>query len=99
MGAERVGRPLLYDIDIPYFLYKPDELAPKSAGMVESVHSITESGLKSWLEAILAYTSQVPWLGDAMSTPEAVRESIRSYWAGQRGIHLLQLVTKQINRR
>jgi hypothetical protein len=98
MGAELVGRPLLYDIDIPYYLYKPDELAPKSAGIKESVHSITESGLNSWQEAILAYTSQVPWLGDAMSTPEAVRESIHTYWASQKGIKLLQLVTNQINR-
>ncbi len=93
MGAELVGRSLLYDIDIPYLFYKPEELAPKSAGMQESVQSITESGLHAWQEAILAYTSQVPWLGDAMSTPELVRESIRLYWAEQKGIRLLHPVT------
>ena len=46
-GAELLGRPLRYDIDVPYIFYKPEELEPKSAGMKESVHSITETGLKS----------------------------------------------------
>jgi len=93
MGAELLGRPLLYDIDIPYLFYKPDELAPKSAGMKESVQFITESGLQAWQEAILAYKSQVPWFGEAMSTPETVHKSIRSYWAERQGIRLLHLVT------
>jgi LmbE family N-acetylglucosaminyl deacetylase len=93
MGAELLGRPLLYDIDIPYLFYRSEELAPKSAGMKESVHSITETGLKRWQEAILAYKSQVPWLGEAMSTPEKACESIRSYWAEQKGIRLLHPVT------
>ena len=89
-GAERVGRSLLYDIDIPYFLTKPDEFAPKSAGMRESLHPITESGLKSWQEAVLEYKSQLAVLGDAMSTPEKARDAIQAYWAQQQGIHLLQ---------
>ena len=41
-GAENTGLHLLYDIDIPYLLSKPEEFGPKSAGMTESVHSITE---------------------------------------------------------
>lgn len=93
MGAELVGRPLLYDIDIPYVFYKPEELAPKSSGMQESVQIITESGLHAWQEAILAYTSQVPWFGDAMSTPDLVRESVQLYWAEQKGIRLFHSVT------
>jgi LmbE family N-acetylglucosaminyl deacetylase len=92
-AAELLGRPLLYDIDIPYLFLKPQELAPKSAGMKESVHSITETGLKSWQEAVLSYKSQLPGLGEAMSTPEKARESLRSYWAERQGIRLLQLVT------
>ncbi|MFT3893490.1 MAG: PIG-L family deacetylase [Anaerolineales bacterium] len=93
MAAELLGRPLLYDIDIPYLFYKPDELAPKSAGMQESVYSITESGLNAWQEAILAYTSQVPTLGDALFPPENARLSIRSYWAERGGVRLLHRVT------
>ena len=93
MGAELLGRPLLYDIDIPYLFYKPQELAPKSAGMKDEVHSITEAGLRSWQEAVLAYTSQLPVLGEAMKTPEMTKESIRAYWAERKGIRLLQSVT------
>jgi LmbE family N-acetylglucosaminyl deacetylase len=89
-GAERVGRSLLYDIDIPYFLTKPEELDPKSAGMSETLHPITESGLKSWQEAVLEYKSQLAVLGDAMSTPEKARDAIQAYWAQQQGIRLLQ---------
>ena len=89
-GAERVGRSLLYDIDIPYFLTKPEEFAPKSAKMSEALHPVTESGLKSWQEAVLEYKSQLGVLGDAMSTPEKARDSIRAYWAQQQGIRLLQ---------
>ena len=47
-GAEKTGLHLLYDIDIPYFLSKPEEFGPKSAGMKKSVHSITNAGLKAW---------------------------------------------------
>ena len=93
MGAELLGHPLLYDIDIPYLFYKPQEVAPKSAGMKESAHSITEAGLKSWQEAVLAYKSQIPLLGDAMATPKMAQESIRSYWAEREGIRLLHFVT------
>ncbi|HEX5836514.1 MAG TPA: PIG-L family deacetylase [Anaerolineales bacterium] len=89
-GAERVGRSLVYDIDIPYFLTKPEEFAPKSAGMSETLYPVTESGLKSWQEAVLEYKSQLAVLGDAMSTPEKACDSIRAYWAQQQGIRLLQ---------
>ena len=89
-AAELLGRPLLYDIDIPYMLYKPEEFAPKSVGMKESTHFITEAGLKAWQNAILEYKSQLPWFGEAMATPEDLRESIRSYWSEWKGIRLLQ---------
>src|SRR6266498_4840264 len=90
-GAELLERPLLYDIDIPYVLYKSEEFAPKSVGMKESTHFITETGLRSWQEAILEYKSQLPLLGAALSTPDDMRESIRSYWSEWKGIRLLQL--------
>jgi LmbE family N-acetylglucosaminyl deacetylase len=89
-AAELLGRPLIYDIDVPYIFTKPEELEPKSVGMKETTHSITEAGLKSWQEAALAYTSQLPTLGEAMETPEKARESIRSYWEEWGGIRLFE---------
>ncbi len=89
-AAELLGRPLIYDIDVPYIFYKPRELESKAAGMKESVQSITETSLKRWQEAVLAYKSQIPTLGDVFDTPEKAQESIRSYWALYKGIRLLQ---------
>jgi LmbE family N-acetylglucosaminyl deacetylase len=89
-GAELLGRRLLYDIDVPYIFYKPEEFQPKSAGMQESVHSITEAGLKSWKEAVLTYKSQIPLLGDVFNTPKKVQESIQFYWAERKGIRLFE---------
>lgn len=90
MAAELLGRPLRYDIDIPYLFYKPEELAPRSAGMKEKVHVVTESGLKSWQEAVLEYKSQLPTLGEALDSPEKARESIQNYWSERQGIRLLE---------
>lgn len=87
-AAELLGRPLLYDIDVPYIFYKPGELPSKSAGMKEKVHEVTEAGLRSWQEAALAYASQLPVLGDVFDTPEKAGEAIRSYWAESGGIRL-----------
>ena len=89
-AAELLGGPLIYDIDVPYIFYKPEELEPKAAGMKESVHLITEAGLKRWQAAVLAYESQIPTLGDVFDTPEKVQESIKSYWSLHKGIRLLQ---------
>jgi LmbE family N-acetylglucosaminyl deacetylase len=90
-GAELLGYPLRYDIDVPYIFYKREELGPKSAGMTESVHSITETGLNRWKEAALAYQSQIVVLGNAFNTPEKARESIHSFWSKQKGIGLYQI--------
>jgi len=90
-AAELLGQSLVYDIDIPYLFYKPEELAPKSAGMKESVHFITEAGLERWKEAVLAYASQLAVLGDSFDTPEKAQASIQSYWEAHKGIRLLQI--------
>jgi hypothetical protein len=90
-GAELLGRRLRYDIDVPYIFYKPQELSPKSAGMEETVHSITEAGLNSWKEATLEYKSQLPLLGEAFEIPEKAKKSLHSYWEACGGIRLLQL--------
>ena len=89
-GAELLGYPLRYDIDVPYIFYKREELGPKSSGMEKSVHPITETGLNHWKEAALAYKSQIVVLGEAFNTPEKVQQSIQAYWAEEQGIRLLQ---------
>ena len=91
MAAESLGRPLLYDIDVPYIFYKPEELLPKSAGMKEKVHTVSEAGLQSWQEAICQYKSQFAVLGDVFNTPEKATESIRSYWELEKGVKLFEI--------
>ena len=90
-AAELLGRPLIYDIDMPYFLYKSDEFESKAAGMKESVQLVTEAGLERWLDAVVAYKSQLPSLNEVVNTPENARKSIKSYWEEWGGIRLLQL--------
>ena len=89
-AAELLRRPLRYDIDVPYIFHKPAELEPKAAGMKESVQGVAEPSLGRWQEAVLAYESQIPTLGDVFDTPQKARESIQSYWAGRRGVRLFQ---------
>lgn len=90
-AAELLGRPLIYDIDMPYFLYKSDEFGDKAAGMKESTSRITAASLEPWIEAVVAYKSQLPSLNEVVSTPENARASIRAYWEKWGGIRLLQL--------
>jgi LmbE family N-acetylglucosaminyl deacetylase len=89
-GTEKTGLHLSYDIDIPYYLSKPEELGPKSAGMKKSVHSVTDAGLKAWHEAVLEYKSQLPLFGEYMYSPEKAGEALRSYREQQGGIPILQ---------
>jgi LmbE family N-acetylglucosaminyl deacetylase len=89
-AAELLGRPLLYVIDVPYWIYKPGEFEAKAAGMQESAFRITEPSLDRWIEAALAYASQFPVLGEQFNTPEKAAESIRKYREEQGGIRTLQ---------
>ena len=82
-AAELLGRPLIYDADIPYLLNHPDELGPKTVGMKEKAYLVSEAGLQSWLEAIAAYQSQIAVL---FESPELMREKILAYWSEHRGI-------------
>lgn len=90
-AAELLGRKLIYDIDMPYFLYKSDEFEAKAAGMKESISRITEASLERWQDAVVEYKSQLPALNEAVSTPERARASIRAYWDKWGGIRLLKL--------
>jgi len=84
-AVELLQRPVLYDADIPYLFNSPDELNSKTAGMKATAYSVSESGLKSWQDAIAAYTSQV---GVLFENPEAMRAKIRQYWAEKNGFCL-----------
>ena len=87
-AAEMLGRPLLYDADIPYVFNHPDSLSPNTAGMKETVHRVTESGLRSWIEAVDAYASQLSTL---FESPEDLRHSIRHSSEEKGGIRLWSL--------
>jgi LmbE family N-acetylglucosaminyl deacetylase len=84
-AVELLRRPILYDVDIPYLFDFPDELAPKTAGMKETLYSVSETGLSLWQDAIAAYTSQIEMLFEG---EEAMREKIKQYWAENSGIRL-----------
>lgn len=89
-GAEQLGLPLLYTIDLPYIFYHPEEMGQKSVGMKESENPVTETGLNAWKEAAVEYRSQLSSLGDAFDSPEKAQASIQSYWAERSGIRILQ---------
>lgn len=83
-AAETLGRPLIYDADIPYLLNFPGQLDPKTDGMAEpSVQVVSKAGLEAWLAGISAYASQIGMLfGDL----ESMRKRMRDYWAERKGL-------------
>jgi hypothetical protein len=82
-AAEMLKRKLVYDVDIPYLLRYPEELTPKTANMKESLQPVSETGLKSWLDAIEAYITQFSSLFDSH---DSMREMVRAYWFERKGI-------------
>lgn len=90
-AAELLERPILYDVDIPYLFYKPEELEIKAAGMQETLQPVTEAGLEAWQEGILEYKSQFVVLGDKFDSPDKARSAIQGYWAGRKGVGLWQV--------
>lgn len=90
-GAELLGRPLHYYVDVPYIFYRPGELQPKSLEMRESLHIFSETSLERWKDAALEYKSQIPTLREAFDTNEKVRDSLHAYWAERGGIRLFQM--------
>jgi len=89
-AAELWGRPLVYDIDMPYFLYRSDEFESKVAGMKEYTHRITEASLERWLDAVVAYKSQFAVLNEVANSSEKAREVIQAYWERWGGVRVLQ---------
>lgn len=89
-AIERLNRPLWYTADAPYVFKYSEELPPQVARMKESLHPITEAGLEAWIEAILAYQSQLSSLFD--SPEEDVEKDIRSYYAERDGFPFWQKI-------
>lgn len=91
-AVERLGRPLWYDVDLPYAFTRPEETAANMAGMKESLQMVTESGFEAWLEAIQAYKSQI---SSIFESPEGLFAAYRAAWADQRGIGLWQVAANE----
>jgi LmbE family N-acetylglucosaminyl deacetylase len=86
-ATERLNRPLWYAADLPYLFKGPGELAPLVKGMKEILYPITEAGLRAWVEATLAYESQ---LSSLFESKEQFEEDIRAYYAQRGGFPLRQ---------
>jgi hypothetical protein len=82
-AVEQLNHPVMYTADVPYLFWKPEQLSPLVAGMKESQQAITEAGLNVWIEAVLAYESQIDALFD--STDKA-REEIHAYYSKGGGL-------------
>jgi len=84
-AVELLKSPRIYDVDIPYLFNFPDHFAPKTAGLKEKQHPVSEAGLVSWQDGIAAYGSQ---MGMLFESRQAMRDKIRDYWTEYHGIRL-----------
>jgi LmbE family N-acetylglucosaminyl deacetylase len=82
-AAELLGRPLHYVADIPYLFNTPEHLDPNRAGMKETAYAVSETGVRLWQEAILAYSSQMSML---FESPEAMKSKMAEYSAQNNGV-------------
>jgi hypothetical protein len=82
-AAERLERPMLYYSDYPYVLESMDILERmKHIGWSTITHSISESGMVAWEEAVSTHTSQIStFWSDSISMRTALR-SFRQKMAG-----------------
>ncbi|MCQ3936055.1 MAG: hypothetical protein DPW18_03290 [Chloroflexi bacterium] len=88
-AAELLGRPLHYVADIPYLFNAPEHLPPHTAGMKEKIQMVSEAGLRSWVEAVAQYESQLSSLFPSL---EQMREQIRQYYSENNGIRFWTIV-------
>lgn len=84
-AIERLNRPLWCTADVPYVFRHPEELTSQVAGMEARLHPVTDAGLDAWVEAVLAYESQLSSLFDS---PEVAADEIRAYCLEQGGLSL-----------
>ncbi len=82
-AVELINKPLLYVADIPYLFKTPEHLDEHKVGMKEKTQMVSEAGIRSWSEAVLAYESQISML---FKSPEAARNQIEEYCQANEGI-------------
>ena len=75
-AAELLNKPLLYVADIPYLFKSPEQLSPHIVEMENKVEKVSDAGLRSWVEAVAAYESQISAL---FESPEIMQNQIREY--------------------
>jgi LmbE family N-acetylglucosaminyl deacetylase len=82
-AVELLGKPLWYVADIPYFFKSPEQLSLHKAGMKEKVEMVSDAGVGSWVEAIMAYKSQIAYLFESQ---ESMQNQIQEYCQANGGI-------------
>ncbi len=87
--AERIGLPVWYYADYPYIEKYPDQaeaLAPAGLGLQTTC--LDERDLKDWVNAMLAYQSQIStfWPGE-----EDLRAAVHAYYERYTGLRLWRL--------
>ena len=75
-AAERSGHPLAYYVDMPYILRAPSSVEPLVEKMKAANEAVGKDGLKAWMDAVAAYTSQISSYWCSM---EAMKEEISAY--------------------
>jgi hypothetical protein len=81
--VELLNQPILYVADIPYLFNTPEHLDEHKAGMKEKVDRVSETGIRSWIEAVAAYESQILAL---FESHQAMRNQIRAYCLEHNGL-------------
>jgi LmbE family N-acetylglucosaminyl deacetylase len=82
-AAEFLGKPLLYVADIPYLFRSPEQLNPHIVGMKNKVEVVSEAGVRSWVEAVKTYESQIAYL---FESHEAMQNQIHEYCLTNGGV-------------
>ncbi|HET8705788.1 MAG TPA: PIG-L family deacetylase, partial [Pseudomonadales bacterium] len=79
-AVEKLGRPLWYYADIPYFLTYPDKLAPATQRLSSRTFFVSSRGLTAWQNGIAAYASQISSLfADTADMRQKIREYLRQF--------------------
>lgn len=84
-ALEKLGRPLWYYADIPYYFRDPAQLDEASSGLAAKNFYISAEGLQAWQESIAAHKSQISML---FEDDADMRTKIRDYCQKFEGLHL-----------
>jgi LmbE family N-acetylglucosaminyl deacetylase len=87
-AVEKLGRPLWYYADIPYFLNYPEQIPGATQRMTPKTFYVSSRGLSAWQNGIAAYTSQISSL---FADVAEMRQKIREYLRQHDGLRLWEL--------